>query len=455
MVSGCTGLSLGENTPGSDVSLEGGAIAVDDRTETSFVLRKANEAASADPSTTPPPPASALYAVRSDAKTVSEVKDLTGRSDLRILFPDPGILLMSEEDGKDRLELFDNQSFAPLQSVDLDIRYHGTRMSPSRKFIGVADNTSEKAPIHIIDAATLERRVIPHDGEWLEAMWMHESDRLVAVVFYEMDTEGAHARILSWSVESLIAAQWKPDEVTKLWPSPELDINVPGVTGDFFFSFTWVGISPDDRWAVFPVRRVEGQDMYSYELIVLDTMTKEVRSVPGAKGPVGFTPDGATIVSYKDVPVEEGTDQSLLLIDAATLAVDPVDVPIDGGITYFISHEGNYVVVASNFGGQELVLYDVDQDKTTQMAGPGVGLNEFVSRAGKGEMWLVDNQTLFRVDVVKGEIETIETDFRPEHVNILPKLDRLVLDGAESEELYFWSPETRETVLKATLPTPE
>lgn len=454
LVSGCTGLSLGEKTPGSDTYLEGGSIAVDDRTETSFVLQKATQTTSSDPNMAPPPPASALFAVAPDTGKVRRLATMTDRTDARLLFPETGVLLMSEIGGNDRLELFDKDTLAPITSADMTVRYHGTRMSPSRSFIAVADNTSEKAPIHVLDASTLVPKIIPHNGEWLEAMWMNKSDRLAAIVFYDMDKPTARARILSWTMQSVVDAGFAPDQASGFWPKPELDIDVPGVTGDILFSFTWVGVSPDDRYAVFPVRKLGPNDGYSYELIVLDTTTSEIRTVPDAKGPVGFTPDGSTIVSYKDVPAGDTTKQSLLLINTQTLAVDQEDVAIDGGITYFISHDGAYVVVASNFGGQRLVLYDVEQDKSTQMSGPGVGLNEFVARTGKGEMWIVDNEALFRLDLFKGVFETITTDFAPEHINILPKRDRLVLDEANADAIRFFDPTTRATVLTAKLPAP-
>lgn len=453
-LSGCTGLSFGEKTPGSDVYLEAGDIAVDDRTETSFVLQTATPEASSDPKAQPPTPASALFAISPVTGSVSKLATMTDRSDARMLFPDNGVLLMSEINGKDRLELFDKDTLAPLDSASMSVRYHGTRMSPSRKYIAVADNTSEKAPIHIIDTASLEPRIIPHNGDWLEAMWMNNSDKLVTIVFYDWDLPTAHARVLSWSIQSVIDAQFQVDELSGLWPKPDMDIDLPGVTGDLFFSFTWVGISPDDHYGVFPVRKVEGKDTYSYELVVVDMTTSEVRTVPNAKGPVGFTPDGSTIVSYKDIPTGENINQSLLLINTQSLAIDQEDVPIDGGITYFISHDGAYVVVGSNNGDQRLVLYDVEQDKQTQMAGPGIGLNQFVSRGGHGELWLVDQEALFKLDLFKGELETVKTDFAPLHINILPKRDQLILDAKGSHTIRFWSPDARSTELSATLPLP-
>lgn len=450
---GCTGLTFGENTAGSDTYLEGGAIAVDDRTDTSFVLHRATK--------TQDPEAGAatasidgIFAVSPDGSKIDKVEDMALRSDVRILFPESGILVMSELNGNDRLQVFDNQSFAEKTSKALDIRYHGTRMSPSRKWVAVADNTSDKAPIHIINGATLETAIIPHQGEWLEAMWMHSQDEVLAIVFYDQDSMNPLARILSWNMDSVAAGGFKPDQMTGYWPTPKLDITLPGTAADFLFSFTWVGISPDDKYAVFPVRKSDGQGSFIYQLVVVETATGTTNTIDNAKGPVGFTPDGLTIVSYRDVETPDGVNQELLLIDMATLTPDPVTVPLEGGITYFVSHAGNYIVVAASGGDQRLVLHDVDQNKTTQMAGPGIGLNEFVSRTAQNELWLVDSQALFRLDMVKAEFETVPTSFTPMHINLLPKKDELVLGGNNDGKLYFFSPVSKEVTATATLPMP-
>lgn len=450
---GCTGLSFGEKTAGSDTYLEGGAIAVDDRTETSFVLHRATKTtdAEAGPTTTS---IEAIFAVSPDGSQIDKVQDMAERNDVRILFPESGIMLMSELNGKDRLQLFDNKTFAEKSSSDLSIRYHGTRMSPSRKWIAVADNTSEKAPIHIINGATLETTVVPHQGEWLEAMWMHQNDELLAIVFYEQNSMNPSARILSWSMDSVASGGFKPDLMTGYWAAPKLDITLPATAADFLFSFTWVGISPDDKYAVFPVRKPDGQGNFSYQLIVVETATGTMNTIDNAKGPVGFTPDGLTIVSYRDVETPNGFNQELLLIDMATLTPDPVTVPLEGGITYFVSHAGNYIVVASSSANQRLVLHDVDQNKTTQMDGPGIGLNEFVSRTAQNELWLVDSQALFRLDMVQATFESVPTSFIPAHINLLPKKDELVLGGDGDAKLYFFSPSTKEITATAALPMP-
>ncbi len=435
----CTGATLGEKNPGADTYLEYGAIAVDDRSDTCFVMQTAQSDGVESKS---------LVAVHPDTEAARTVLDLTGRNDARMLFPKSGILVMSESGEKDRLDLLDPATFELLETSSPGVRYHGTRMSPSREHIVVADNTSDHAPLHVIDAATLSREVLPHDGDWLEAMWMNGQDTLLAVVFYDMFGTAPRARILSWNVADVIAGGFERDEAG-VWTKRILDIDVPDTNPDMLFSFTWVGVSPDDRHAVFPVVGKDDLGADRHELLVLSIETGEIRKVPDAKGPVGFTPDGSTIVSYTGA---ESVDQSLLLIDANTLEKDVQDVPIDGGITYFVSHEGNYVVVASNWGDQRLVLFDVDNGKVTEMAGPGVGLNEFVSRLGHGELWLVDQQALFRIDLNAGELETVPTSFAPEHINILRSRDWLVLDDARSEQLFFFSPEDRSTVATIKLP---
>lgn len=435
----CTGATQGENDPGADTYLEYGAIAVDDRSDTCFVMQTLQMAGNETKQ---------LMAIHPDTMATRAIFDLTGRNDARILFPKSGVLVMSEKNGTDQLNLFDAQTFQVLESASVDVRYNGTRMSPSREYVVVADNTSEHAPLHVIDTATLKRQILPHDGEWLEGMWMNAKDTLMAVVFYDIYGAAPHARVLSWNVTDLVAGEFARDDAG-LWAHRVLDIDVPDVNPDMMFSYTWVGISPDDRYAVFPVLGQDEGGVEQHQLLVLTTATGEIRRVENAKGPVGFTPDGSTIVSYTE---GDGSDQDLLLIDAETLTKDEQAVPIDGGITYFVSHEGNYVVVASNWGDQRLVLYDVDNDAVTEMAGPAIGLNEFVSRLGHGELWLVDQQSLFRLDLNAGEFETVSTSFAPEHINILRNHDWLVMDDARSDQLVFFDPTDRLTVGTVTLP---
>ena len=462
LVTGCTGFSLGENNAGNDTYLEFGSVAVDDRTENAFVLNNESTEKGVETKST-------LVSVSPDSGKVTTVTDLTGRDDARILFPKSGVLVMSEQNGTDELRLLDATTFQEKARVEEPVRYAGTRMSPSREWLAVADNTTVHAPIHIIDNEILKSRIIPHDGDWLEAMWKNESDELVAIVFYDIDPNvpdsKPYARILSWSMADVVAGEWQPDE-SGFWPKSKLDIKVDNVTLDFYFSFTWVGISPDDKWAVFPVRNTDSSVPTDNELLVVDTTTGDLRVVPDAKGPVGFTPDSSTIVSYDDKgsaneadgKTKDGeVDQRLLLIDVNTLEVDAQDVDISGGISYFISRDGNQVVVASNYGDESLVLYDIDQKGQTKMKGASVGLGEFVSRREKNELYLTEDQMLYRIDMSAATLDEVPLSYGINHLNILPKHDWLVMSEVASTtksapRLHFFDLGTKADVKAIDMP---
>lgn len=446
----CTGQTLGEKQPGDDVWLEQGSIGVDPVTETSYVLHVVH-AEGKDASETEP--TKNLYAINPDTAAVTHVADVTGLADLRILFPEQAVLLMGEVDGKDQLRKLDISTYDETDRKDTTARYNGTRLSPSRRYVAVADNIPESAPIHIIETATLSTVEVPHNGEWLEAMWLNGSDQLLAVVFYNMWNANAYARLVLWSIEDVRTGNFALDG-DGLWQNPELDIRVPGASGDMAFSFTWVGVSPDDRYAVFPVLfedEVE-PDTWNHKLVVLDLINGGTRIVEDARGPVGFTPDGSTIVSYRYVEVAGQTEAQLLMLDRNTLEEEILDLPFDqASPQYFVTREGNFVVIASNFGNETLVLYDIDNKNMTNLSGPALNLHEFVSRLGEGQLWIVDDG-LHLLNFFAGTLETVELDWMPDHINILRQRDRLVLDDMSSNKIRFMDPETATTVMEADLP---
>lgn len=156
---GCTGLSLGLNTPGAPAHVGSGSLAVDDRTDTAFVLAEQRAAKGME---------RRLYGVPPEGEPVHVASSTHGR-DQRLLFPDAGVLLMSETaDGGEELALFDRTTFAERRSAKVSSRYRGTRVSPTGKWIAVADNDDDALPIHVIDPSTLRVRPIPHGGTWLE-----------------------------------------------------------------------------------------------------------------------------------------------------------------------------------------------------------------------------------------------------------------------------------------------
>jgi hypothetical protein len=455
-----TGETLGENSPGADTYLQFGDIGVDERTETSYVLTQNADAGTAE-----------LVAVPLGATSSTPVEDLTGRTNLRVLFPSTGVLVMSQNVGhsgdatlgdQQHLDLFDQTSLTPIMSAIAPGIYNGTRMSPSRNWVAVADNSQPTAPINILDMNTLSATVVPHGGDWLEAMWLNNSDTLVAIVFYNEQGPSPFARILTWEMTAVQDAGFQADS-SGYWPDPGLDISVEGATPEVQFAYSWVGISPDDSQVVLPVQMpstdcstdVDGGSAAAAgssatctvnTLIVLDLTSGTTRQVPNAAGPVGFTPDGKTIVSY--------TANALELINAGTLAVSPETVPIKGGLVYFTSHEGNRIVVGSSFASTQLVLFDIDNDTMTTMYAPGVELDELVEREGSNQLWLVDEGELWMLDMTTAAIQREPVLFRPTAINILPNADQLVLDSLGASRLFFYDPNTLETVSAVPLPNP-
>lgn len=434
----CTGMTFGENAPGRDTYVDtpevpegqtaSGSIAIDQRTETIYLQQSRGSNKH-------------LLAVEPDSGRVDEVANLTGRTDTRILFPKDRVLVMSEEGGLDILSLYDANTHELVRERKTDARYHGTRTSATGRHVAVADGVPDgTAPIHLIDAETLQAQVILHDGFWLEAMWLNQSDELYAIVFYD-EEQGPSARLLSWRLEDLSASEYGhgPDG---LWLSPKHDIALPGARPDFLFSFTWVGVAPDDSKVVIPLQRGPDDGPREHYLAVFDTETEEVDEISNSWGPVGFTPDSSTIVSYRYLEDAEGepAGTALVLIDTETYEETELEIPTTSLPNFFTTREGNFVVVASAIGEAELMLFDVDNQTQTQLEGPQITLREFVSRLGQHELWLVDGG-LFRLDFLAGHLAEVSLAWLPKHINILPIRDLLVLDDSGGDTLYLYDPE--------------
>jgi hypothetical protein len=437
---GCTGMSLGENSPGQDTWLdpppppvgeEGhnvGALAVESDEEHVFAVhtewrgdRERSHLAAIDPQ-----------------GGAVDVLDVTDTSDRRIMFPsDDRALLMAQAGGREHLVLLDTETLTEIRRTTKPTWYWGTRRSPTGKFLAVADNNAEAAPIHVLDLATLEHVVVPHGGDSLEAMWNRTGDQLLAISV-KVPENGAPpvARLLRWTVTSV-----------RDWPEPDLDVALPGYEWDFAFSFTWIGVSPDDRWAVFPVLRHETGE---HVLIVLDQADGTTREI-GGRGPVGFTPDGSSIVSYG---YDDNGSGVLHMIDPVTLETELVPVPIEGGLSFFVTWDGNFVVCTSVFSSGRLVIYEPDTGESVQVDGPWVALTDFVTRPGAHQLWVASQHLLHRLRLDDAVLEVVTVPFDVLHVNILPVADELVLSQAQGPAVWFMNLETTMMVKTVELPSP-
>lgn len=451
---GCTGATLGENQPGADTYLEGspgydavedgrcaytGDIATDPGSLRAWTMLSVHQEDCWDVGAEEAADSKVIYAAAPGEAEAGAMLDVSGYQDVRLLQPSAGLVVMAEaaaDEGapdQDTLFLLDPEDQSLVDQNTVDARYHGTRLAPSRRWIAAADNNLSPAPIHVLDPETsLEPTIIPHEGDWLEGMWLSQRDAFAAVIF---DLAAETVRMAVWDLEGLGGL----DQCD--WQSPAVDVTVGEIGPDWSFSYTWIGVSPDDAAVVFPVvDSAAGQRA----LLVMDPATGEVRRVDDAAGPVGFTPDGGTIVSYRYTDETGEHDPVLLLIDAATLEVTEWPIPMQDGPSYFVTREGSAVVIASQWGGDTLVIYDLETGEYTRVGGPGLSLdlNEFVSRLGHGELWLLSDG-LFRLDFVTPTLESIPLSFYPRALNILPQQDLLVMDDEVDPRLIFFEPETR------------
>ncbi|MCB9764888.1 MAG: hypothetical protein H6739_34245 [Alphaproteobacteria bacterium] len=421
---GCTGFTLGENFAGQDTPMRYGAIAVDHVTEKVFTVVDGPDDAAALGEDGAPMVPSQVVQVDPDTFEPRVLARLDGREDPRMLFPEAGLLLLSERNGREVFQLFDRHTHQPKAFTTLDSRYWGTRSSPSRRWIAVADQTTYD--IHILDPETLNLRVIPHDAQWLEAMWLNNQDRLLVVLWYHGDDfHPTGARLLAWDVTPELLSKPTTDG---LWPDAALDVFVEGFQPDALFSFTWIGVSPDDRFAAFPMLSTDPDLDEPHRVLLLDTTTGEVREVPNTRGPVGFTPDGRTMVSYAGAWDASGEEvgQRLVLVDTETLERQEVGDPIQG-LQYFVTHEGAYVVAAAILDeSQTVILHDLDSGRSSSLGGAGVSLNEFVSHPDTGELFIASDGDLWRLDVWAGTLDQVPMPFDTHTLNLLPQRDLLV-----------------------------
>ncbi len=463
----CTGLTLGDNAAGQDTFMELGAIAVDAETDTSFVLRKATSESGTVIKT--------LWAVPKKGAPKA-VATLDGQGDVRVLFPKRGVLLMAEENGQEFLSLLDRHTLKVIDSATHSARYFGTRMSPSRRWVAVADNKNNSLPIILIDTNDLSAHALPGKADWKEAMWARTSDTLFAMSSWQTDASKilwsggwSHTRLMAWQMDQVIGAQFTL-ATDGFWANPLFDIKLDGRGPSLLFSFSWVGVAPNDDAAVFPVIKAPANkgEKTTFELAVVDLDTHEVRFVQDAMGPVGFTPDGTSIISYRNVKHAQGDDkasatgsdaetftgQDLLAIDLKTLAVEQLTVPFSGLINFFVTGAGHFVVVAGWTGNSRLALFDLDGKASSTVKGPNLDLHEVVARPSAQELWICDDG-LYRLRVVSGVLDTIAVPFVAWHANRLPTADQIVVGNRDGSTLVYLAPQSGAVVRTVHLPEPQ
>lgn len=479
MVLACTGQSLGENEAGQDTYLEGyrpddatppeeldyydgrevsegcvyrGAVAVDHRTETSFVMQTRSAlACSAEwEEVNAEKPPKTLYAVRPGDTEGIPIADLRGAEDTRILFPQGRVLVMAEYHDREKYHWFDPETLALVstRSPQGRVAYHGTRMSPSRRYVAVADNNEVGAPIHVFDTQTLGTTIIPHDGQHIEAQWMHGTDTLIAFIFYDVWKEDGelfelnphgHARVLAWSFADsspLLAV-----EDGGVWANPLFDLRIPNATPDHFGSWGWVSVSDDDRHVALPfLDHLPEEDRARGRTAILDFETRTLDfAVPG-RGIAGFSRDHKNLISWR----LRDERAYLVVADVETGHVQEYGAGCGArSLRFHVARAGRHVLVDSGCG-DGLQVFDLETRLWDFAAGDELHLWEYVDRSAVGGMvWMVARERLNGLDPQTSLVDSPTLDWAPSYVNHLPAREQLVLVDAYDTRLVFFDPETR------------
>jgi DNA-binding beta-propeller fold protein YncE len=447
LLTGCTGFSLGENMPGGDTPVDPdlpepgqhrmGAIAVEPDEAQLWVVHEANEGGDIR---------AHLSAVDPVTGATSEVLDVSGTADRRVVFPSADRMILFAQTGdRDNLTLIDTSNRTAVTSVLAPTWYWGTRTAPSGNAVVVADNNDPNLALHVIDTKTLGHQVIVHDGDMVEGMWNHSEDVFIALSV--TDPFGSHP------VAKLLRYDWRGVDFSQPLPGPTVEWSLAGYGWDFWFSFTWIGISPDDHWAVFPlIKHTAGADNGEHVLLVLDQTTGGVSLVPGS-GPVGFTRDSSRIVSYGVNAARNAED--LWLIDPASHATQVVTLPWQNLVSFFPMHDIDDIVVTPSWSGGPVAIYDQPTNAVRSVGnGDPMTLDDFVSRPGKGELWLESGGTVAALDVAHATLTTINLGAMTSTINVRPSADQAVVGDGSTARIFRVDMATHAVTKPIQLPSP-
>lgn len=362
----------------------------------------------------------------------TNVLDVSTGTDRRMSFPVAGRAIYFEQQGihTERMVRIDTSALAPTLDVTVPGHFTDTRTSPSRSFVVANDQLAGGWRVALIHSSSLQTAIVPQDGFLPQGVWNNQSDRLWTVT---MGNSPAWARVKRLRVDAI-------DEL-----ETEIDVYLEGFGCDPKFDYSWVAISPDDRWAVFPLW--QGADR---KLTVIDQLDGSNRVIPGS-GPVGFTPDGSLIVSWG--PSEE--EWQLYLTDPVTLETDTVPIPGYWAPEYYTSAAGTAIVITTY--GESLYLYDWDAGgMLLELPVPyGFVLEEFVARPGTDELWLASSYgDLHRLDLSPVELEEISPGFPVGHLNVLPSRDALVVSEPTGGRVRIYGMASRNVEALIELPDP-
>ncbi|NUP07418.1 MAG: hypothetical protein HOW73_15315 [Polyangiaceae bacterium] len=293
----------------------------------------------------------------------------------------------------------------------------------SRDFIAIV-GTKETV---ILDGTSLEPASMP--ATYTELAWMGEGDRFVTL---SCGTKGI--RVETWQAQAVSGA------------APSVDrLGQAEIENELCAASSWLAVAPNASFAVFPVGGADASTTAEPRLLAVELgMGLPPRSISGIKGPVAFSQDGTKVIGFRD-----GSIRAFDWKANTTMVVDAP--PFRGDISYYRHPERDRLLVGNASGlAQRLMLVDLPSAKAERLGPPGVGLTNFVA-SGPDELWLVDHEALFHLDLAKPALELVATEAAPHHIQYLPNRKRVVIDDANAQTVSFLDPATRSVVMVATL----
>ena len=395
-----------------------------------------------------------LTAINSGTGATTVVLDVSADSDSEMIFPAAGRALYSAYSGQtgQYTVLLSTSSLQPVATAQQSGSLSGLTPSPSGRFSLAYDfsvfGASNLPAVRLLDNQHLVTADVPLQSSSLELMagWEHNSDQLVTIsTSVSTSGNGSGGGVSQISRYAVTEGSSGPS-----FGAPNLQASLTGYAQGLAATSNFVGISPDDHWAVFPMYNTTTG---ANTLVVLDQTTNSLTEIPG-EGPVGFTPNSGTMVAYKYDSSDENT--YLLMIDTATWAVTTQPIPTTSDPSFYVAPDGTQVVVSTLLEGSELAIYDSSSQAVTTLPGSAISLEEFVVRPGQNQLWIVSSGLLYQLDLAPSVAlkQMSLPSFEVSGLNILPASDTLVLVPPTGGDVYFYSMASTSVVRTVHLPAP-
>lgn len=499
---GCGGVSPNEQVPGETAYLELGALAVDPRTDTIFSLQTffeptptpsvesdPIESPTVEPTIAPEPVllSRELYAIRPQDGSFQSLGNVFDVENIALLFPKDRLMMVGYLQSQPLLRLYDAQTLSLEEEAFPAVpSWGGVTVAPSGSTFAVQDWSDEgeesKLTLTLGSLETFETHSITLSDSSSRMVWSPTEDRLVLSVYtLNLESQLPNIRVLSWTLDALEENAFALDE-EGLWLGASVDIRLEQqLPGKGFYSVPM--FSPEGDFLIQPTYHVTesdtdgdgDQDLSIDESMIhlISLPSGQIRTLPGLQGPANFTPDGSTLVANRQAVStnangETSSRNMLVMVDVETLAYEETLLSEDGSSDYFVTREGNFVVIDmepiytinEETGEQELedsnlMIFDIDAGVMRTITDSAVELADYVTRPGHGELWSLSGTKLYRIDYVSAEVQNIRTSWESAFIHYLPNMDKLVLMEKAKPVLHLVDPDSLFVEQAISLPTPE